>query len=86
MRGGGACAALVPSLPFQKAYPCKAGAVGALLLATCLTAQQLPLVLTERQLDARASLARRVGASAALSRYLPLRKTSLCKPWGGGLL
>ena len=27
--------------------------VGALLLATCLTAKQLPLVLTERQLDAQ---------------------------------
>src|SRR5205814_5526131 len=65
--------------------------VGELLLTTCLTAKQLPLVLTERQLDARASLservrtdavaslARRVGASAARVPDLLLQKISPCK-------
>jgi hypothetical protein len=57
--------------------------VGTLLLETCLTAKQLPLVLTERQLDAtaslservrtdaQASLARRVGASVAQAHTGP---------------
>ena len=77
MRCRGAYAVLLPS--------CLHGwAVEALLLRTCLTAVQLPLVLTERELDATASLSERIrtDARASLARgSVPALSSPLRNVW-----